>query len=726
MAQDRLWQMDYLRRAGEGSLAEIFGSGYLEADHLMRAVRAGRKTVQPVDRLEGPTKVWIERFVQGINRYIVGHAKKLPVEFSLLEYRPDPFSVEDVLSICYALAWHSSRAASVDPLMARILGRLGTERGSGLAPSDPAVFPGLAVADLVGWEPLGILFATLSERRPPGFPALTGGSLWGVTAGKSRSGKPLLSAMYHQRLMAPGFWYQARLVASDFHLSGVFVPGVPVAFAGTNSYTSWACVPAPVDDADLYIEHVDTEPPSRVWKVDRWRKVTQLREGYRLRGGSTETRTCWLTDTGPLVSDVHRGRAFSLKWIGTDGLGLIPMLYALNRTRGGEEIKQALRLLCAPGMNVLWGDVEGNFGMQLGGKIPIRHPESDGIVPMPAWTGVHDWKGFIPFNELPSVTNPPAGMVVFADGRPGGLSYPYLVSCYWGDELLTHSIRNLLDRGAPHYRETFQTIQGDTRSPLAAELTPLIVQAAKAQGSLSREEQTAVSLLESWDYSMERDSAAAAIFALCYQSLVNDLLSNTLGERLFNEYSRDFSLVAKLVRKIFVQRQKTWPAPENPQKMLTDAFHRGVARGHSLIGSEPFKWRWSDLHVLVFRHPLAGRSRFLEGLYHVGPIAMGGSGDTIMYSGWSPAHPYEVSSGISFRYIADLTSPPLVYSGAALGSSGHFFSSNYKNQTRAWAEGKISLEPIDAADMRKAGGSPVLFRPTRASSISQRQGENQE
>lgn len=721
MAQDRLWQMDYLRRVGDGRLSEILGSGYIDSDHLMRAVRAGKIGEQRVEPLDGPARVWAERFVQGVNRYILGHGNKPPVEFSLLEYRPGQFAVEDILSICYAVAWYSSRAAQVDPVMAGLLARLGKDRGIGLVPTDPAVFPGLVVADLLDWEPSGLLFPAAGVSRGlPAFPGLTGGSLWAVGSEKSRSGRPLLSSMVHQTLVAPGFWYQARLVAGDFHLTGAFIPGVPAAFAGTNGHTSWGCVPAAVDDADLYVEQLDADTPSRVWKVDRWKTITQSREGYRLRRGSTETRTVWLTGTGPIVSDVHRGRAFSLRWTAAEGTGLFPMLYSLNRSQGGEDVRAALGLLVAPGMNVVWGDSDGNYGIRLAGKIPIRPPESDGVVPMPGWTGVHDWRGFIPFDELPSVTNPSGGVTVVADGRPGGPLYPYLVSCYWRDELLTGSIRNLLAQEGPHHRDTFQSIQNDTRSPLAAELTPLLVKAAASHGTKSREEQEAVKLLDAWDFTMNRESAAAAVFGLSYHALVEDLLASSLGDRLFADYAGDFSLTAGLVRKIFLHHQKVWPTRGDPQQMLADSLRRGVSRGRSLMGSEPGKWKWADLHRLVFRHPIAARSRFLEGLYHVGPIAVSGSADTVNYSGWSPAHPYRATTGVSLRQIADMTGPPQMFASTALGSSAHFFSTHYKSQTRAWADGKTFLEPIHVADIRKAGGNSVLFRPSRVGPISQR------
>ncbi len=249
MAQDRLWQIDYLRRAGQGRLAEILGSDYLKGDMLMRTLRAGTKNPDYSAVLNEREQMWLDHFVQGVNRYIVSRAAKPPVEFSLLEYRPALFSAEDVKSICVALAWESSLAGRIDPLMTRIFAKLGKDRAQLLFPSDPACFHGSVSADLKGWNPTGIIFSRLlSGRGFPRVPGFTGGSVWAVGQARSASGSPLTACSVYQRLTAPGFWYRARLSAPNFQLSGAFIPGVPAAVVGNNDHVNWGCVSAAVDE----------------------------------------------------------------------------------------------------------------------------------------------------------------------------------------------------------------------------------------------------------------------------------------------------------------------------------------------------------------------------------------------------------------------------------------------------------------------------------------------
>ncbi|MEJ2719157.1 MAG: penicillin acylase family protein, partial [Deltaproteobacteria bacterium] len=717
MAQDRLWQMDYLRRAAQGRLAEILGARYLDGDHLMRVVSSGLSNGARLDRLGEKERRWLQRFVRGVNSYISSHSGKLPVEFSWLEYQPEPFSSDDVLRSFLALAWASSPAPRVDPVLTRILGRLGKKRALELFPSDPAASGGMVPADLKGWQPSGILFSRPFDRpnlmRVPGF---RGGCMWAVGPAATRNGDPMASCSVYQTLSAPGFWYKARLVAGDSHVSGTFIPGIPVAIVGGNQRVGWGCVSSLADDADLQIERLKGDPPKYYWRVDRWRKLREIKETYRVKGDSSVSRVVRLTETGPLVSEVHDGRALSLRWVAQDGSGFFSAFYALNRARDGHEVRSALRMLVSPALNVVWADADGNVGVQLAGRIPVRPPGSDGIIPLPAWTGVHDWRGFIPFDELPSQTESSPLPPVVADERPGGPTYPFFLSCYWNDNARRQRILELLGQTREHYRETFQKIQGDTVSLLARDLVPQLFKAVRSVRSDHPSRKKAIELLRSWDFHMSRDSAPAAVFALLYQSLIENVFRKSLGDRDYRGFTSYYPLVVRALRKIFVENRSAWLEHAGSKKVLRDSFEKAVERGKSLMGNDPAKWKWGDLHSAVFFHPLTTGSRFLELLYHVGPVPVPGSVETIDFADWAPIHPFRVFEGVSLRYVSEMTQPPELFGISPMGSSGHFFSSHYKDQTVAWSNGRSFRDPIERADIRQMGFNAVVFSPTRPSS----------
>lgn len=720
MAQDRLWQMDFLRRAGQGRLAEILGRDYLRGDRIIRTVTAGKQVPDSLAALNPRERKWLDSFVRGINRYIVSHQGKLPVEFSLLEYRPRRFSADDVASILTALAWESSQAVRIDPLMTRLLARLGSERALELFPADAAASRPFVPSFLSGWMPRGLLFDSpeRGSRRVPGF---SGGCAWAVGPDHTRSGKPMTACSVYQALTAPGFWYRARLVASGFHLSGAFVPGVPVALVGSNERVTFGGVPLPADDADLYIEKLDSDEAGTYWRADRRKRMEVVRERYRVRGGSSVTHTVRVTDVGPLVSDVSNGLALSLRWTGREGPGLFSAFYALNRSKSSEDVRNALTGLVAPCVSVVWADDQGCFGIQSAGKIPVRPPSADGIVPLPAWTGVHDWMGYIPFDQLPARINPENGYCVAADGRPGGSEYPYFSGCCWNAFTKEDRITQLIKESHDHFREGLQAVQTDTFSPLARRLVPMLLAGLEKQSGKNSLERRAGRILAAWDFKMPADSAGAAVFALTYKSLIENLLAKPLGSELYSEFAANPVLTSHIVKKVFLDEKQLWLSRLNAESLLLRGFRDGAALGRDLMGDDPAKWKWAEIHRAAFHHPVATRSRFLEALYDVGPLSLPGSLDTINLAGWSPALPFGVLAGVSLRQVSDMTEPPQVYSVSPLGASAHFFSSHYKDQTTAWAKGRSFRDPTQTADIRKSGFDPVLFKAGTGGTISMKE-----
>jgi penicillin amidase len=720
MAQDRLWQMDFLRRAGQGRVAEILGVEFLERDHIMRSLAVGVDMDSLVDDLSPPQRLWLRSFVRGINRYISSHTGKLPVEFSLLEYQPQLFTEQDVFWIARAVAWESSPAHVVDPVMTRIVAERGIEEALPLMPSDPAVTAGRLAAHLREWRPAGPLFAQLSSRAAGNLmPGFRGGCVWAVAGRRTQSGKPMLGASTYQSLVAPGSWYRARLATDTVQVSGAFVPGLPVAISGSNGRLSWAGVSVPADDADLFIEVLDGSPPRRYWKVDRWRSLGSKVETYAPRDGSHESRTVLLSDTGPILSDVSDNRALSLRWTAREGTGLFETFHRLNRAQDGQAAIQSLQYLVAPPMKVIWADGGGRYGVQFGGSIPVRAPESDGVLPAPAWTGVHDWKGFVPPGELPAAINPPAGSIVSADERPALGSYSLFMGSYWDSDARRDRITELLSSEKQLHPEVFQLIHTDVVSPLARELTPRIINAVMGRFEEGTSEEQAARILMEWDQTMTKESAAAAIFGLTYQALVETMLRERLGDDLYFAFSQYVPLTTSLVRRTFLNDDENWIGDADRKKqVLSEAFERAVTRGGGLMGSDPSQWAWGRIHQAVFAHPVTKRSRFLELVYQVGPVATGGSRDTVDCAAWINAIPFRVIEGVSLRLTADMTDPPQVFHINPMGASGHFFSKHYKDQTRAWLDGRSFKEPILRADIRKNGFNAVLFKPAHATAQS--------
>lgn len=306
-----------------------------------------------------------------------------------------------------------------------------------------------------------------------------------------------------------------------------------------------------------------------------------------------------------------------------------------------------------------------------------------------------------------------------ADGRPGGFNFPYFTGAYWSDDDFRASrVRRVLEENLNQQRESLQRLQIDSFSAIGSELTPELLRATESHRKKSGIEREALNVLKSWDYHMTRESAGAVVFALFYQALLEDLFRGTLGDSLYEGFTTCYPLAAAAVRKIITGKETAWLHGADPDEILARSFQKAVNRGSGLMGSDPTKWRWSDIHSAIFVHPLTVRSRFLESLYQVGPIGLSGAADTVNFAGWSAANPFAVREGVTLRQIADMTAPPQLFGVSPMGSSAHFFSTQYKNQTRAWMDGRAFQDVVLLSDVSRDGHNTILFKPQHANSIS--------
>ena len=266
-------------------------------------------------------------------------------------------------------------------------------------------------------------------------------------------------------------------------------------------------------------------------------------------------------------------------------------------------------------------------------------------------------------------------------------------------------------------RELFEKLQSDSFIS-GPRFTPILLKALDGQVKKTGLEQEAVKILGSWDFQMTKESPAAATFGLFHQALLEDLFRTPLGDPLYEEFTDYCFLELRVVKKIFLDGQKQWLAGVSPEQILITSFQNAMTTGKNLMGRDPAKWKWGQIHTTTFAHPLTLRSRFTEFLYQVGPVPVSGSVDTINFAGRSSQKPFNVFEGVSLRQISDMTDPPRIFAASPMGISAHFFSTHYKDQMSAWVDGRSFHDPVQLADARKDDLNTVLFRPSRVGRIS--------
>ncbi len=707
--QDRLWQMEFHRRLGQGRLAEILGPAALPTDRLLRTLGLHRRAEADFAALDRHSRELVEAYVAGINAAIATR-RLLPPEFLIFDVRPEPWRPADSLVWARVMALDLENDWRQELLRARLLEALGPERYADLWPfaegrQATLQEPGDGRAQA---GPYAALASSLPRLGAKG--GASNG--WAVAAGRSRSGAPLLANDPHLRLQTPGLWYLVRLVSPGLEITGATLPPLGVVVIGRNRDIAWGFTATGADTQDLFLEELDAEG-RRYRAPTGWAELTRRRETIAIRGQSPVTQEVRETRHGPLVSDLStarpagKERALALAWTALRGENrTVAAGLALARARNWQEARAALERFDSPVQNLLYADRAGRIALRVVGRVPQRGA-GDGTLPVPGWDEAYDWRGTIPFDALPEILDPPSGRVVNANQRIGNSRQSALLARFWPSALRAERIRSLLDARPSIDVAGMRRIQLDIRSGLFATFREWLL-AARPRDAGARELRAA---LEAWDGEMESERPEPLVFATWYRKLAEAVYGDELGV-LFPAY-RDIR--ADFMRRV-LEGKAAWcddirtAVREGCETASSRAFARAVAALRESQGRDWRSWRWGRAHPARLAHPLLAEVPLLRRLFGWTPASSGGA-TTVNVERWSPQRPFASVHGPGLRMIADLASPTAVLLITASGQSEHPFSRHYEDLGRLWLAGRY-LAVGDAAQM----GRERLLRLRPASS----------
>jgi len=710
-AQERLWQMDFNRRLVSGRLAEILGErplpwkelsvrlrdkGTVELDYFVRLMgirRAARASLrllpqELVDRLQA--------YSEGVNRYIETHLSSLPLEFRLLRYRPEPWAPEDSLTIAKGFALFLSTSLFTRLTLLAITDQLRDAEAKlkSLYPAYPQGGPCVTRSTAApARQLLSFLNGTFAESGwgAPG----PGSNNWVISARRSATGQPLLCNDPHLRMGLPSVWYLMHLATpagagrEGFEVWGASIPGSPCIHLGHNRRIAWGVTAALCDDGDLYREKVDAREPDRYLAGGEWQKMTLEEERIRVRGGGEVKKTIRFTRHGPVISDFTQGCAagevLAFRWTAHDPSAEFRALYGVNRARDWDEFLESLSHQVAPTLNYVYADSSGNIGYSLAGKIPLRaQPHS--LLPLPGWSGAYDWKGYVPFSELPRLYNPPEGLIATANNAVVDRSYPYYLSDLFEPPYRIQRIKELLTAKDKFSLDDMAEIQKDVVSVQAREMTAALRADLEEIGRRDASLRETAERLGRWKGDCSEKSPEAALFHLLHQRLMRNLLLPDLGEELFLAYAELFNQALAPVDRILRDPQSPWfgsrPRLALVEKSLREAQQEIGAR----LGTDRQQWSWGRLHTLTLQHPL-GVSRILKPFFSLGPFPAAGNSTTINLGFYRHSNPYAHIVGPSLRMVIDVGDWARSRFILPSGQSGHPFSPHYRDQLESWRRG---------------------------------------
>ncbi|MDP2948030.1 MAG: penicillin acylase family protein [Chloroflexota bacterium] len=718
-AQDRLWHLELARRKASGRLAEIFGPAVVEADRLLRRVGLRRAAEAEVDGLAEVTREMVEAYAAGVNAFLEGNGNRLPPEFLLLRFRPEAWTAADSLAIGKLLSWSFSGNWDTEIVRSWIVERLGPEAATQVEPTYPRGAP-LIVPP--GAESSGPGLPLLEElRKVQELVGIRGGGSnnWAVDGEKSVTGKPLLANDPHVPLQMPSVWYEVHLNGDGLNVTGVSLPGVPGVVIGHNDRIAWGITAAMADGDDLFVERINPNNPRQYEYQDQWLDGELVREEIRVRGRREPVvEEVLLTRHGPVIgpSIPGEGRALALRTVVTEPSQQVHSILLLNRAGSWEGFREALRLWPAPSLNFAYADVDGNIGYQMAGLVPLR-AKGQGLVPSPGWTGEYEWTGFVPFDELPSVFNPPGHYVASANNKIVDDDYPYFLGAEYSDRYRIQRIVELLEAKEKLSLEDMRAMHADVYSIPGRELAQHLLTLEPADEDAKR----ALNFLRVWDCQLSADSVAATIV----EAFFLHMLRNTVAEKLgsFTEYfvgkevhpavpdTAFFSRSASWLLGLMRETPPDWFPGRSWREVMEQSLTEAIGALRRQLGEDMSRWNWGRIHCAPFEHVL-GRMRPLRPLFNRGPVPVGGDMNTLANASFVGSRPYGVYSyAVSYRQIIDLSDFNRSVAILPGGQSGHPASRHYSDMIEAWrrveyhpmlfdreqverqAEGRLRLEP---------------------------------
>ncbi len=717
MAQDRLWQMDLLRRVTQGRLSEIMGREQSDTDLLMRALRIGEKSRKILLHSDPEILSALNAFSEGVNYYMENFP--LPPEFKILGYRPEPWLPEHSLNLTGYMSWDLTSGWNTELLLYKIGQKVGIKQMKELIPRNEnhSVFVYEELQNLQVTIDNTLLSAG-NNLKKLGVEIFSGSNNWAVSGAKSESGKPVLANDMHLGLFAPGIWYQMHQVSENrLNVTGLAVPGQPFVICGHNDSIAWGMTNVFVDDLDFYAETLNKDSTHYLLNGE-WRALVVKEEVIKTKEGEDIIEELKFTHRGPLVSRFKNDgvTAFSIRWIGNEMSNEIRSIYCLNRADNWHDFRDALKTFTSISQNVVYADVAGNIGLQCSAGIPLR--EQSGTNIFPGDTTLHDWKGLVPFEELPFEYNPERGYVSSANNKTVSEDYPYEIGYWYHIPERIERIREMLEEKEKHSVEDFERIQSDFISKKAEKMVPEFLNVLTKKTDWDNLQKIAVNELQKWDYRMDKNSRAASVFEILYHKTGENLVMDDLSPELLKEFMAEKILTENLILNILTEKNSCWTDDQNtPEKETFDdivirSFEEAVEELKTIAGPDPSEWQWGNIHTFTISHPLAV-VRLLDKVFNLsrGPFGVSGSYHTVCPYSYSLNNKYKVIHGASHRHIFDLSAWDRSKTVIPTGTSGIPASKHYLDQTGLYIANRYHADPFDKSEVIRRSAYKMKLLP---------------
>lgn len=755
-AQDRLWQMDLMRRVAEGRIAEIFGSSVKDYDILFRTIGIKKNSEVIYNRLSIKSKTLLSEYTKGVNYFIDQNSKQLPLEFDILNYKPEEWKPEHSVMLLKLMSWELNLSWYTDFMFGEIVNKLGYERALNLFPDYPEDAPFIINQETSKSrsDSLKKTSGILNEKYQNKVTELgkdyfdlscgfrkdfgldgnhVGSNSWVIGSSRTENAKPILANDPHLSLQVPSKWYEVSLYDNQkkYSICGFSIPGIPGIAIGHNESISWGLTNLMCDDSDFFILKRDSADYNKYIFKNESYPLDSAVEIIKIKDDpDVLTITVYSTIPGPVISGLektgftNRQRFYSganeiltFRWTGSEFSDEIEAFYKINNAQNIDDFRNALKTYGSPALNFTYADTSGNIAYYAAGYVPIRaelqSPEQAGF---PSGEGL-DWKGFVPLEEMPKVINPEVDFIVTANNKPQN-NYRHYISNLYEPHYRAERINSLIESYPILSKNEIKLMQNDVYSLQAKEFCGYLFDAFGDSANLTEDIKKFLEILKGWDYEFKINSNAATLFARFEAELYKNLYKEILGEGLFDNYLFLKNIPVRNTSKLMKKSSTILFENElEKHQLIRKSFYDAVSGMILTYGNDLNNWNWGEVHNVFLKHPL-GSIAALSTKLNIGPFKTGGSGTTInnleySFSSVLNNSDFEVVLGPSLRMIIDMSDIKTYLSVIPAGQSGQPLHQNYSDQSRIWLNGDYKEITVDFDELKRVNLKLLTFEPIK-------------
>ena len=703
-AQDRMFQMETTKLYASGRICELVGGKARSVDVRMRTLGFHRQAEKHVPLLNDETRNFLQKYVDGVNAFLLTRPGELHLEFKVAGLKPTPWTVADSLTILYYMGWNSASNLSDEILAQVLVEKLGPDKAREIFPLN--IYPDAEVKSaeavktypkrmtaMLGPDMLGSLAAFLEPA-----PLAIGSNNWVAGPDMSPSGSPILANDPHldaRRL--PGPWYPTGLIAPDLKAVGVVIPGLPGVAIGRTDFVAFGVTNAYADTQDLYVETVDPQDPGRYLEGEKSLPFEIVEETLKIKdkaagGFRQEKIKVRLTRRGPVVTGVlpnlKTGRVLTMRWSAFEKQEPSVGFERLIKAKNVDQVRLALRDVNQVCLNFVFADRDGRFGWQVSGSEPIRS-QGEALIPYVVQDGEDNWTGYIPHDLMPQEIDPERGWVGTTNHRTVGPDYPYYYTSHLSPSYRQRRLIELMNAPGQKTVDDHWRFQRDTLNLMAKEIAPIMARALAEKA----ETQKLAELLSDWDFRDDTDSPAPTVFQAVYHEFAQLVYQDELGAELAVRMLKNYYFWEESLQKMVIENESDWfddvstpNVRESRDDLLRLAGSRVLERLTPSLGKDPADWDWGKVHRHVFVSTLYGRGpgrEWIGGGSHPAP----GSCETLYRGIFEFDRPYEVTVSASLRMVIDLGDPNKILAVLPGGVRGRQFDPLQTNQIEAFMNG---------------------------------------